>query len=102
MKNEDSLDKDKFLELSLKSNKWEKWMINKDFASDFHKAIISGHYVFASDEFKDIVNSAVSYLGKDLEYLNDRLKKIIINTIKKYILNFNYKFIIWEKACDSI
>ena len=64
-------------------------MINKDVSSDLQKAIISGHYVFGSDDFNNILASAVSSIGKDMNFLNDRLKQVMLKEMKKYIVSFN-------------
>ena len=80
--------KEKFLELSFKSNKWKKWMINKDSASDLEKAIISGHYVFGSYDFEDIMKTAVSSISKDMDYINNRLKQVLLKVMMKYIVSF--------------
>lgn len=45
---------EKFLALSLASGKWKKWL-DSAHVSDYDKAMISGHYVFASQEFQSML-----------------------------------------------
>ena len=47
-KNNLNLEKEKFLDLSLKSNKWKKWMVEQSSATDNDKAVIAGHYVLSN------------------------------------------------------
>ena len=51
-----------FIELSYNSKKWDKWMIKGSNASMKDKALISGHYIFATKEFKEIYKEAKEYL----------------------------------------
>lgn len=76
-----------FLELSFNSRKWEKWMKIGSDATDRDRAIISGHYVYSSDDFKDIYSKAHMFLRKkslDVDrFLIDSLKGSI-NRYAKY------------------
>ena len=66
--------KNSFINLSYNSNKWKKWMIKDTKASNYEKAIISGHYIFSEKEF-------------------DAIKKSIrnIKERKKFTLRYNFK-----------
>lgn len=44
--------RDRMLELFYRSRKWEKWMRQDTDATDTEKAVIAGHYSFASPEFR--------------------------------------------------
>ena len=46
--------KDQFIELCVKSNKWAKWVIDKNKLDDYQKTIISGHYSFSTPKFIEI------------------------------------------------
>lgn len=73
---------DDFLSHSFNSKKWSKWMFKDSDATDEDKAIISGHYVFASNKVKDILEVARRNLsGKGVE-LDDVLK----NAVKEVVL----------------
>ena len=80
--------KEKFLDISFKSKKWEKWMIEDKQTSDYEKAVISGHYIFGTEQFSNLINSAVSHVGRDIEMLNDRLRETLKKSIEKYLYNF--------------
>ena len=73
---------DDFLTCSFNSKKWSKWMFADTNASDEDKAIISGHYVFASNEAKEILKVArktLSGVGVDLdEMLKQAVKKVLL------------------------
>lgn len=77
-------EKDIFLEISFKSKKWEKWMKPNSTATDFDKAIISGHYVFSTNEFLELKQKIMSKLSSKLE-LDLILKESIKEKIKYYL-----------------
>ena len=81
--------KNSFIKLSLDSNKWKKWMIKETKASDFEKAIISGHYVFSEKKFLEIKESLAKILKKKSKNLDKILKKEIKKSILRYLYNFN-------------
>jgi hypothetical protein len=79
---------EEFLQLSLDSGKWKKWMLPQTAASDRERAIISGHYVFAQPECNVIKARARDKLAKkeiDLDlYLKDKVKKSIFRYMKNF------------------
>ncbi len=77
-----------FLELSLKSNKWKKWMKPNSRSSDEEKAIICGHYVFSLPSVIEIKKRIDHSLKKKKLDLNLQLKNIIKTRIKRYLTNF--------------
>lgn len=48
----------RFLEHSVSSGKWKKWMVDGKVASDYERGLISGHYVFSSGEFGKLKEEA--------------------------------------------
>jgi hypothetical protein len=80
--------KENFLELSYNSKKWEKWMIPNSTTTKDDKAIISGHYVFSSDEFVSIKNSILEKIDDKNEFDN-YLKMEIKKSILRYLKNLN-------------
>jgi len=79
---------DEFLELAFASRKWEKWMIKGSNASDRDRALIAGHYIFASSECQEIKRKAqqeLSVKGIDLNFL---LKEAVKTSIYRYMSNF--------------
>tara|TARA_B100000886_G_scaffold339254_1_gene304182 strand:- start:2749 stop:3153 length:405 start_codon:yes stop_codon:yes gene_type:complete len=81
-------EREKFLVISHKSNKWKKWMMKKTMTSDYEKSIISGHYVFSNKEFLDLKKNIISKLNKKGINLDNFLKKIVSNSIKRYLKSF--------------
>ena len=77
-----------FLELSYNSKKWSKWVIDENLISDYEKSIISGHYIFAKDEFIELKNDLSSILTKKKINLDLELKKSIKKSISRYLKNF--------------
>jgi hypothetical protein len=75
-----------FLGLSLSSRKWEKWLLPNTTATDRDKAIMAGHYVFATSDFKAIyqrMRDAHERAGIDLDRaLRDHLKRAILRTAR--------------------
>lgn len=77
-----------FIELAYKSRKWQKWLKPNSSADVLQKAIISGHYIFSTKEFKKIKNLAIFELGKKGIDLDNYLKGEIKKCILRYLNNF--------------
>jgi len=78
--------KEKFLDMSYSSKKWTKWVSDDHTLNKNELSIIAGHYIFPSDEFRDLK----AQIEKNLE---DDLDKYLIKSIKenivRYLRNFN-------------
>ena len=77
--------KDKFLEISYNSKKWEKWMLLNSSTTKIDKAIISGHYVFSSSEFIDLKKNILEKIPNPHDfdiYLKSEIKKSILRYLK--------------------
>lgn len=74
-------DRQKFIDLAVKSGKWKKWMKDDAPVPDLYKAKICGHYIFETPEVLKIKEKAkkkgFSNLGIKL-----RLKGQIMNTLE--------------------
>jgi len=82
--------KKKFIDISFKSKKWEKWVIDKKKLSKEEKSIICGHYNFSKKEFLLIKKSLEEiFYKKKRKRLNDYLKLEIKKDILRYLKNFN-------------
>lgn len=79
---------DKFLQISFDSKKWKKWMIRDTLASDRDRSIISGHYVFSTNECIDLKKEVKSRLPSfDLDnYLKNQVKVSILRYMKAFNL----------------
>ena len=73
-----------FLEISYQSGKWKKWMLENSIASDFDRAVISGHYVFSTRSFKQIKERAENKLDR----LNIKLDNLLKDEVKKQIYRY--------------
>ena len=62
--------------------------MKKTMASDYEKSIISGHYIFSNKEFLDLKKNIISKLSKKGINLDNFLKKIVSNSIKRYLKSF--------------
>ena len=78
-----------FLEISYNSKKWEKWVLNKDKLTDKECAIISGHYVFSDEKFKEIKKNAKEILSTKMIDIDEYLINCIKKSILRYLKNFN-------------
>lgn len=79
---------DLFVNRALESNKWVKWMIEGSGATEIDKAIICGHYIFANEqivEMKERVFAELLSKGIDLD---DYLKRLIKESMIRYIQLF--------------
>jgi hypothetical protein len=75
---------ERFLALSYESRSWEKWMRPGTRATDTDRALISGHYVFATDAFRDIKAAAVDRAERRGIDLDARLRDAIAAAIEHY------------------
>ena len=82
---------DSFIKLAYESKKWMKWMLPDTQASLTEKAIIAGHYVFATPTFQEIQATASSKLkDKEIdldEYLKSKVKASIFRYVKHFRLS---------------
>ncbi|MBF0146520.1 MAG: class II D-tagatose-bisphosphate aldolase, non-catalytic subunit [Magnetococcales bacterium] len=79
---------DAFLDLALRSRKWEKWMMSQTDADDTRRAIIAGHYVFSDPvciELKHKVQSKLPHIHVD-DFLKDAVKASIYRYMKFFHL----------------
>jgi hypothetical protein len=80
---------DEFYEISYKSKKWKKWLVPDSKATKIEKAVISGHYVFSTEDFLILKEQIKSYLIKKNFNLDTYLEKQIQKSILRYAKNFN-------------
>ena len=78
--------KEKFLEMSHFSKKWTKWISNNHTLDKNELGILGGHYIFPTDEFRDLKAEIEKNLDDDLDrYLIKSIKENIV----RYLRNFN-------------
>ena len=80
---------DGFLNLSYKSKKWEKWVIDKTKISKIKCSELSGHYIFSSKEFKIIKQKASEILSKKGIDLDLIIYTSVKNAILRYLKSLN-------------
>ena len=79
---------ERFLELSFNSGKWKKWLLDNSETSDRDKSIISGHYVFSTNDCGELKKEASQELIRKGIDLNVFLKESIKKSIFRYMKNF--------------
>lgn len=78
-----------FLELSYASKKWEKWMLDlNDKKNDYEKSIISGHYIFSSDEFINLKKRLSKNINLSINNIDLILKEAVKVSILRYVKSF--------------
>ena len=70
-----------FLQRSLRSNKWEKWIYQQP--SDYEKSLIAGHYIYASDEYQSLID----HVRKRID-IDKRIHNAIRTVLDYYIRGF--------------
>jgi hypothetical protein len=82
--------KKSFIKISLASKKWKKWMLKDTKASDYDRAVISGHYIFSNAKFIEIKKelSKILKIKKKLS-LDKILKEELKISITRYLSSFN-------------
>ena len=79
---------DEFLKISLESKKWKKWVIDEKQCSEYDKSIIAGHYLFSSEEVKNLKKKFLIDTKIKEHEMNLFLKSEIKKSIYRYIKNF--------------
>lgn len=84
-----SEEEEEFLSLAYESRKWEKWLAPNTASTDREKAIIAGHYVFSTPNFRELRER----LNRKCRARNVDLDKCLVEKIKqliyRYLFNFN-------------
>lgn len=80
--------RERFVELTLESGKWKKWMLTDTRASDLDRAKISGHYIFSSKEFLELKSDVGNKLLKKNIVIDEELKKHVRKSIMRYMRAF--------------
>ena len=70
---------DDFIEETYKKEKWKKWMYKNTPKNKFLCAIISGHYNFASDKYKNIIAKI-----EEKEDIHESIINVIMEVIDHY------------------
>jgi len=73
-----------FCELSFQSKKWKKWLKENTKTDDYQKAIISGHYIFGTDEYLELEE----IIKKKLRKKRIDLDKVIKENLSRSILGY--------------
>jgi hypothetical protein len=76
---------ERFLQLAHGSKKWDKWMLPDTKASDRDRAVIAGHYVFATPECREIKSEAALALRQKGIELEAHLKGAVKHSIARYL-----------------
>lgn len=76
---------DRFIELAYNSGKWKKWMLDNTNATDYDRAIIAGHYIFAHEDFKQIKEEAQIKCDFNIDtVLKNAVKNTILNCVTQF------------------
>ncbi len=79
-----------FYSLSYESGKWEKWLKPESTLSNEEKAILSGHYIFSSEEFKELANKIKYKLDKIGIKFDNELYKAVYSSIRGSLKGLNW------------
>jgi hypothetical protein len=80
---------DRFAALALKSGKWKKWLLPNSRATDLDRAVISGHYVFATEEGEQLkVEASAELRSRGIDDLDTTLKTAVKASIMRYLHDF--------------
>lgn len=74
---------DQFVRLAVESGSWRKWMKPHSLATDLDRAEICGHYVFNTEECRDIKERADRRLQADGKTLDDILRADVRDSIER-------------------
>lgn len=80
--------REEFLALSYESGQWRKWMKPDSTASDEERAVIGGHYVFGSGQFKEIKKQVEYAYDSESSTADDVLRGAVKVAITRYLDSF--------------
>ncbi|XKK38714.1 hypothetical protein HFP72_30320 [Nocardiopsis sp. ARC36] len=80
--------RDDFLALAHGSGRWRKWMKPHTAASDEDRAVIAGHYVYGSEEFKEIKKQVEYSYDGGRGGVDERLRRAVGAAIRHYLSHF--------------
>lgn len=80
-----------FINLSLSSKKWEKWMKKNSKSDDLDKAVISGHYIFSTPKFIELKEVIDHKLKKKKIMLYDEIQDVLKRSIRDYLKAYGWK-----------
>lgn len=81
--------RDRFVELSIASKKWDKWLLPESTATRTEKALIAGHYVFSNPEFVAAKREWSEQLKRKGVNLDETLIGAVEASIRRYARAFN-------------
>ncbi|OXM48867.1 hypothetical protein [Amycolatopsis alba] len=76
-------ERDEFLRLAHDSGSWRKWLKPGTAATDHERAVIAGHYVFATDEFREL-KDRIARQAPDVDH---RLRAAIYDAQLHYLVH---------------
>ncbi|UOE19980.1 class II D-tagatose-bisphosphate aldolase, non-catalytic subunit [Thermobifida halotolerans] len=76
--------RERFLALAYESGSWKKWMAQNTTATDYDRAVIAGHYVYGTDEFKEIKTAAQQIAQSRGIDVDTRLREAVAASIENY------------------
>ena len=79
---------ERYVEIAVKSKKWQKWVLESSKLSDKELALICGHYVYSNPEINEIKEEFNKSLPKNELNLDERLKIKVKSKILRYLTNF--------------
>jgi len=79
---------EKFYQIAYDSNKWKKWIENKNHTPEF-KALLCGHYIYSNEKFIESKREVEFFLKKRGVNLNNNLKNKIEQCILNYLKQLN-------------
>jgi hypothetical protein len=75
-------ERDRFLELAHESGAWRKWVDGE--VTDLERAVVAGHYVFATDEFLEIKRRADDLCHKQGRTVDGVLAAALDRALERY------------------
>lgn len=81
---------ERFVDLTEKFRKWEKWLKPNSSLDKYGRCLVSGHYVFATEEFRELKSEFCGLTGICQVELDSILKYRIKESISRYLRLFGW------------
>jgi tagatose-1,6-bisphosphate aldolase non-catalytic subunit AgaZ/GatZ len=78
-----------FLSLAFDSGRWRKWMKQDTKATDLDRAVVAGHYVFGTEEFRELKKQLAFAYDDSFNSVDKRLRTAIGHAVQHYLTHFH-------------
>ncbi len=80
--------RDRLVDLALERGQFKKWLLPNSRATDFDRTVISGHYLFATEPFREIRAEALRACAPRGIDMDRMLREAVRQSVLRYVIAF--------------